>query len=89
MVFGIGNALVSELVIVAASILILYIIFRLGKLLMGLIVNVVLGFVSIFVINAVFGLGISFSLLAIIITALLGLPGVALIIILKVLGVSI
>ena len=75
------GAALSEVVVVAAILLIVFIIFKLGKLLTGLIVNSVLGLLAIFVVNAVFALGIAYNLLTLIIVAIFGLPAVAVIII--------
>ena len=88
MVLEIAGSIASEIIIVLLIFLILYIIFKLGKALFGLIINVILGFISIFVLNSWFGLGISFSLVVIIITAILGLPGVAIIVLLKLIGIT-
>jgi inhibitor of the pro-sigma K processing machinery len=84
-----AGGILSEILIVIGIFLVLYIIFKLGKFILGLIVNVILGFIAIFVVNALFGLGLSWDLITVIITALLGLPGVALLVILKLLGISV
>jgi inhibitor of the pro-sigma K processing machinery len=89
MAIGLGSALLSELILIIGIFLILYIVFTLGKSLLGILLNIVLGFISIFLINAIFGLGIPFDLLVIIITAILGLPGVAIIVILKLIGITV
>ncbi len=88
MVIGFGGSLLSEILIIAGIFVVLYIIFKIGRLIAGLVVNVILGFISIFAINALFGIGIPWDWIVIIVTALLGLPGVAMIVILKLLGVS-
>lgn len=88
MVAALGDTLISEILILIGIFLVLYIIFKLGKLILGLVANLILGFIAIFALNAIFGLGISFSIIVIIITAVLGLPGVGIIVILKLLGIS-
>jgi hypothetical protein len=89
MVVGLlSGTLVSEILVILCIFLVLYIIFKLGKLIAGLIVNVILGFVSIFALNAIFGLGLTFSLVVLVITAIFGLPGVAVIVVLKLLGIT-
>ncbi|MDE1865576.1 MAG: pro-sigmaK processing inhibitor BofA family protein [Candidatus Micrarchaeota archaeon] len=75
--------------IIVCIFLVIYIIFALGKLLFGLLINLVLGFISIFALNALFGLGIAFSLLTIVLIAIFGLPAVAVIVALKLLGITI
>lgn len=84
----IAGSIVSEILIIVAIFIVLYIIFKLGNIILGLILNVILGFIAIFVLNSVFALGISFDLVVIIITAILGLPGVAIIVILKLIGIT-
>ena len=88
MVFGVGSAIMSELLLLVGVFLVLYIIFRLGRFIIGVLANIILGFVSIVVLNGLFSIGIPWNLLVIIITALLGLPGVGLIVILKLLGIN-
>lgn len=89
MALGLAAGILSEIIVIAGVILVLYIIFKLGKFILGLLVNVVLGFIAIFIINLLFGLGISWDIWVIIITALLGLPGVAIVVILKLIGINI
>ncbi|MDE1860806.1 MAG: pro-sigmaK processing inhibitor BofA family protein [Candidatus Micrarchaeota archaeon] len=88
MAVPIVGGILSEVVLLIGIFLVLYIIFKLGKFILGLLINVVLGFISIFVLNAVFGLGITLGLISIVVIALLGLPGAAIIVILKLLGIS-
>ena len=89
MAIVLGNALISEVLVIIGIFLILYIIFKLGNVILGLIANIILGFIAIFIINAIFSIGIPFDLIVIVITAILGLPGVAIVIILKLLGITI
>ena len=89
MIAGLGGPLLSGILLIVGIFVVLYIIFKIGKLIAGLIVNAILGFISIFAINALFGIGIPWDWIVIIVTALLGLPGVAIIVILKLLGVSV
>ena len=83
------GGIVSSIILLLLIFLVVYIIFAIGKTLIGLLVNVVLGFISIFLLNSFFALGLPFDLLTIIITALLGLPGVLIIVILKLLGITV
>ncbi|MCL5419553.1 MAG: pro-sigmaK processing inhibitor BofA family protein [Candidatus Marsarchaeota archaeon] len=89
MVLTLGSGILSEIPLIVGAFVVLYIIFKLGKLVAGLIVNTVLGFISIYVLNSLFAFGIPWNWVVIIITAILGLPGVAIIILLKFLGISI
>jgi hypothetical protein len=79
----------SEIVVIAAILIVLYIILKLGKILIGLILNSILGLIAIYLVNTIFSLGIIYNLLTIIIVAIFGLPAVAVIIILKLIGFSI
>lgn len=89
MVLPIGNALMSEAVLIVGALLVIFIIFKLGKAIIGVITNIILGFISLFALNSFFGIAIPLSLPVIVITALLGLPGVAVIVLLKLLGIGI
>lgn len=72
-----------EIVIVAL------IIFVLGRMIIGLLANSVLGLIAIFAINLFFGIGIPYSIPVLIVTALFGLPAVLILVILKLLGIPI
>ncbi len=76
-------------VIIFAIIFGLYLLFKLGGVILGLIANTILGLASIFIVNFFFGLGIVINLLTIILVAIFGLPAAAIIIILKIIGISI
>lgn len=80
---------ISEVLIIAAILIVLFVILKLGKIVIGLILNSILGLLSIYVVNTLFSLGIVYNLLTIIVVAILGLPAVAVIIILKLIGISI
>lgn len=84
-----SGAILSEIIVIAAFLLILYVIFTVGEPILWLIVNSILGLIAIFLVNAIFGLGIVYDLLTWIVVALFGLPAVAIIILLKLLGISI
>jgi inhibitor of the pro-sigma K processing machinery len=79
----------SELVLIAAILVVLFVILKLGKLLLGLVLNSILGLIAIYLLNALFNLGIAYNLLTIIIVAIFGLPAVAVVVLLKLIGISI
>ncbi len=83
------ETIASTIILLLLIFLVVYIIFAIGKRLLGLVVNVALGFISIFILNAFFSTGIPFDIWTVIITALLGLPGVLIIVILKLLGFTV
>ncbi len=78
-----SGSLVGEILVVAAIIVVVFLVFFLGRILMGLILNSVLGLIAIYLLNLIFGLGIPYSLAVIMATAIFGLPAVFVIIILK------
>jgi hypothetical protein len=84
------NTILGEALIVAAIAAVLFVIFKLGglimKLLIGIITNSVLGIISIFVLNLVFNIGIPITLYTLIPVALFGLPAVGTLLILKAFG---
>jgi hypothetical protein len=57
-----------------------------GGLLYALLANTVVGFIVIFLVNAIFGLGIRYDLLVLIFVAIFGLLAVLILIILNLLG---
>lgn len=81
-----SGSVISEILLVLAILVVLFVIFRLGKFLLGILANSILGLISIFVINAIFGIGIPINLLTVVATALFGLPAVFIMVILRLLG---
>lgn len=81
--------IVSEIIVIAAILLILFVILKLGNVILGLILNSILGLIAIYLVNSLFNLGIAYNLITIIVVAIFGLPAVAVIIILKLVGISI
>lgn len=59
-----------------------------GGLLYSLLLNTIVGFIVIFLVNAIFGLGIRYDLLVLIFVAIFGLLAVAILIILNLFGVG-
>ena len=84
--FGIALSGIWLIIAVALAVLIIW---KIGKTIFGLLANTILGFVTFFLANTVFGLGISYNIASIVITAIFGLPGAAVIIFLKLMGVAI
>ena len=81
--------IVSEIIVIAAILLVLFVILKLGNVILGLILNCILGLIAIYLVNSLFNLGIAYNLITIIVVAIFGLPAVAVIIILKLVGISI
>ncbi len=84
-----GSSILYELLVIAVILLALFIILKLGKMLIGLVLNSIFGLIAIYLVNVLFGLGIAYNLLTLIVVAIFGIPAVAVIIILKFIGISI
>jgi hypothetical protein len=86
-----ASSAVGYIVSAAAILALIYIILKIGKgilkLIFGIIINSILGFAAIFLLDYSFALGIPFNLPILIVTALFGLPAVGTIVILKIMGV--
>ncbi len=84
------TAIIEYAVVVLVIVALIYIILKLGKkflkLIFGILINSILGFVAIFLLNYFFALGIPFTLPIILSTAIFGLPAVGTIAILKAMG---
>lgn len=82
-----ASTILASILLILAILVVVFIIFALGRLIAGLLVNTILGLLSIYVLNVLFGLNIPFSLPIIIVTAILGLPAVLVIVILRLGGI--
>ena len=91
MLSGLAGGLAGEAVLFALIIAVLLGVFLIGRFLLrivsGLIINGILGLVSLFALNAFFGIGITITPLIILAAAVFGLPGMVVIIILHFLGI--
>ncbi len=83
---GHGIGLLLTLILIA--LIFLYVLPYTGGLLYALLINTVVGFIIIFLVNAIFGLGIKYDLLVLVFVAIFGLLAVAILIILNLLGVK-
>ncbi len=81
---GIGLLLAAILI----ALIFIYVLPLTGSLLYTLLINTIIGFIVIFLVNALFGLGIRYDLLVLVFVAIFGLLAVAILIILNLLGVS-
>ena len=82
---GHGIGLLATIVLIA--LIFMFVLPLTGGLLYALLVNTVVGFIVIFLVNALFGLGIKYDLLVLIFVAIFGLLAVAILILLNLLGV--
>jgi SigmaK-factor processing regulatory protein BofA len=84
------NTLIGEVILIALIAIVLFIIFKIGKsipkLIFGIIINSVLGFVAIFALNYFFNLAIPIQSYTLIPIALFGLPAVGTFVILRFFG---
>ncbi len=88
MVVKTGHGIGLFLTVILIAIIFLFILPLSGGLLYSLLINTVVGFIVIFLVNAIFGLGIKYDLLVLIFVAIFGLLAVAVLIILNLLGVG-
>ncbi len=88
-----ASSLLMELVVFAAAVAVIFIIFKVGKLffklVFGIVANSLLGIVIIFVANYVLNMNIPLTLQTMLPTAIFGIPGIGTIILLKLLGVPV
>ena len=77
--------MLAELLILFAMIVIVYLLFRVFKSVIYLIINSVLGLIILFAANLVLGLEIAYSWLVILICAIGGIIGAVIVIILQLL----
>ena len=84
-----GHGIGLLLAIIGIIAIFLYVLPRTGSLLFSILANTVVGFIVIFLVNAIFGLGIAYDLFVFIIVAVFGLLGTAVVIILNLLGYKI
>ncbi len=91
MALGLGSAIVSEVVVAGLIALVLFIIFKVGKVLLkalfGLITNAILGLIAMFALNYIFNIGIPIGWATIVPTILFGLPSVGTMVILRLFGI--
>lgn len=81
-----GHGIGLLLTIILIALILLFVLPLGGGLLYALVANTVIGFIVIFLVNAVFGLGIKYDLLVLIFVAVFGLLAVAILIILNLMG---
>lgn len=83
---GYGVGLLLTVILIA--LIVIFILPLSGGLLYTLLINTIVGFIVIFLVNAIFGLGIRYDLLVLIFVAIFGLLAVAILIILNLLGIG-
>lgn len=83
---GIGHGIGVLLAIILLA-LIFVLVIPVGGLLYAILINTVVGLIVIFLFNAIFGLGIAYDLLVFLVVAIFGLLGVAIVILLDLVGV--
>ncbi len=90
---AITASIISEIIIVALALFVLFFVFSIGRslvrLLMGLIVNAILGLASLFLLNTFLNVGIPLNTPEIIASVIFGLPAVGTMLILRIAGIPI
>ena len=83
-----GHGIGLLLTVVLIVLILLFVLPLTGGILYSLLVNTVVGFIVIFLVNAIFDLGIRYDLLVLVFVAIFGLLAVAILILLNLMGVS-
>jgi len=83
-----GHGIGLLLTIILIALIFILVLPLTGGWLYALLANTVIGFIVIFLVNAIFNLGIRYDLLVLVFVAIFGLLAVAILIILNLLGVS-
>ena len=83
-----GHGVGLLLSIILIGVILLLILPLTGGLLYALLVNTIVGFIVIFLVNAIFGLGIKYDLLVLVFVAVFGLFAVLILILLNLMRVS-
>ena len=90
---AITGAELSGIWLVVAIVIVILIVWKLGKLIFklifGLISNIIMGFITLLAVNYFFGLSIPYSLPVIVSTVFFGLGGIGTIIILRLFGIAV
>lgn len=84
----IGPNVLSWLIILVGLAIVIFIIWKLGRLILGLISNTILGLLTLFLLNTFLGLEIPYSVAVLVVTALFGFVGIAVVLVLTFFGVN-
>ncbi len=82
------GSIISIVVLVFLIAVIVGLIYLFGRLLAGLVINTILGLISIYAVNIIFGLGITITTITLILVAIFGVPAILIIVILKIVGIT-
>ncbi len=80
--------MLAELTLLVLAFLIAIVIFKIVKKLWVMFASSILAIIGLFLLNIIFGLGIAINIWSVLIVALGGLPGLVLVILLKILGIA-
>lgn len=83
-----GQGVGLLLAIILIALIFFYVLPLSGNIFYALIINTIVGFIVIFLVNAIFGLGIRYDILVLVFVAIFGLLAVAILVILNLLGVK-
>jgi len=86
-IFGAVMVGVVEIVALLVGIILLYLLFKIVKSLISLLINSIVAILLLFIVNF-FGLGIAINIWSILIVAIAGLPGLLLVVILHLLNIA-
>ena len=83
------GSILSLLIAIVEIGIVLFVVYVIGKLLFGLLLNTILGLLSLFLVNYFFHIGINIQIITLIVIAIFGVPGVFVLLLLKLLGIAI
>ena len=90
-VLGLGSAVMGELTLIALIAVVLFLVFIVGKTILkfviGIILNSVLGVISLYILDFVFNMGIPIKVYTVAAAAVFGLPAVGTFVILRLFGI--
>ncbi len=84
-----GAAFFPALITLVGLLIVVFIIWKLGKIIFGIISNTILGLIVLYLLNSLLGAGISYDTPVIVVTAIFGMAGIAVLLVLKWLGVTV
>jgi inhibitor of the pro-sigma K processing machinery len=79
---------VYELLALLVAVILIYVLWKLLKVIWYLLANSIMGIIVFWVLNAFFGLGIPINILSIAIVAIAGIPGVLIVLLIHFLGLG-
>ena len=84
-----AGSIPALLLVVVEIAIVLLVVYVIGKLFFGLLLNTILGLLTLFLVNYFFAISISIHIITLIAIAIFGVPGVLVLLLLKIFGISV